>query len=441
LDIKVNDLSLSEKEVEVTASYDEIKNDIESEVLKQTKKIQMPGFRKGKVPLPVLKKMYGDALEYEASEKVANSQFWNVAKEKDLKPIGQPQLIDIKFNPGQDLYFKVKYEVLPELDVKDYEGIEIEVPEFITKDEEVDTEIKYILNSNRILEEADIVGDDNNYLLDVEFTRLDENGEPFNNEFPEPMQIDFTTGRVQPEIIENAKGKKNNEIFKFSFTDEHTHKKDDGEDEVHKETYYYEALIKKIQKVILPELNEELIKKVTKDKVSAETELREQIRKDIQSYYDQRTEEMIKDKIVAEVVKKNDFVPPTTFVNNILEDLLKREEEEHKKRAYGKFDRNEAANRFRKVAEVQVKWYLIKSALEKKENISMTDEELTELAAKDAEKTGIAVEKLVNYYKTSNYAERFIDQKLFDFLKEKSNIKKVDPEQYKSTLMDKGENQ
>jgi len=171
LDIKINDLSLSEKEVEVSATYEEVKKDIESEVAKQSKKIQIPGFRKGKVPASVFKKMYGDSLEYEASEKVSNKLFWDVAKEKDLKPIGQPQLIDIKFNPGQDLYFKVKYEVLPVLDVKDYEGIEIDVPEFLTKDEEVDAEIKYILNANRILEETDVVGEDNNYLLDVEFTR------------------------------------------------------------------------------------------------------------------------------------------------------------------------------------------------------------------------------------------------------------------------------
>lgn len=438
MDIKINDLSLSEKEVEVTASFEEIKKDIESEVAKQTKKIQMPGFRKGKVPLNLVKKMYGDALEYEASEKVANGKFWDVAKEKDLKPIGQPQLTDIKYNPGQDLYFKVKYEVLPVLNVKDYTGIEVEVPDFVTKDEEVETEIKYILNANRILEETDAVGEDNNYLLDLEFTRLDEKGEPVPAERNEPMQIDLTNEKVQPEIVSNAKGKKKDETFDFSFTDEHVHKHEGGEDEVHKETYNYRALIKKIQKITMPELNEELIKKVTKDKVSTEAELRDEIKKDLQGYYDQRIDEMTKDKIVLEIVKRNDFTPPAAFVSNVLEDMIKREEEEYKKRGYGKVDKTEAANRLKKPAEMQVKWYLIKDALQKKENISMSDEELTELAAKDAEKTGIAVDKLVNYYKSSNYSERFIDQKLFDFLKEKSNIKKVDPEQYKSNL-DKGE--
>jgi len=332
LDIKINDLSLSEKEVEVTASYDEIKKDIESEVLKQTKKVQIPGFRKGKVPLSVLKKMYGDSFEYEASEKVANNQFWAVAKDNHLHPIGQPQLVDIKFNPGKDLYFKVKYEVIPELDVKNYTGIDFEIPEFITKDAEVDSEIKYILNSNRSFEDTDVVGDDNNYLLDVEFTRTNENGESFEGTVPESMQVDLTSERIQPELAQNVKGKKTGEMFTFSFTDEHVHKNDKGEDEVHKETFNYIGLIKGIKKIIYPELNEELIKKVTKDKVSTEEELRKQIRKDVQSYYDQRVDELTKDKLVTEIIKQNDFIPPVTFVNNILDELVKKEEEETKKR-------------------------------------------------------------------------------------------------------------
>ncbi|MFO7446461.1 MAG: trigger factor [Ignavibacteriaceae bacterium] len=439
MDIKINDLSLSEKEIEVTASYDEIKKDIESEVLKQTKKIQIPGFRKGKVPLTVLKRMYGDALEYEASEKVANTKFWDLAKEKDLHPIGQPQMTDIKFNPGENLSFKVKYEVIPELEVKDYKGIDIEVPEFITKDAEIDAEINYIKNANRIQEETDIIGEDNNYLIDADFTRTDEKGETFPGSAPESLQVDFTSERVQPEIVKNAKGKKAGETFSFSFTDEHTHKNEKGEEEVHKETFYYNALIKSIKKIVIPELNEELIKKATKDKVSTEPELREQIKNDIQGYYDQRTEDFTKDKLLSEIVKRNDFVPPSTFVNNILEDLVKREEEEAKKQGYKKFDKNEAANRLYKTAELQVKWYLVKNAIQKQENISISDEELTELAAKDAEKTGIPVDKLVNYYKSSNYSDRFLDQKLFDFLKDKNNIKRVEPDKLKSALADKGE--
>jgi trigger factor len=118
MEYNVVDLSSSEKEVEIKLSYTEIQKDIETEVKKQASSIQMPGFRKGKVPLPMIKKMYGDALEYEASEKVANSFFWKIAEENKLKPIGQPSMTDLKFEPEKDLTFKVKYETIPSIDIK-----------------------------------------------------------------------------------------------------------------------------------------------------------------------------------------------------------------------------------------------------------------------------------------------------------------------------------
>ena len=79
MEFVVNEISQSEKEVEVTLNYDEIKNEIDDEVKKQARNIQVPGFRKGKVPKNILKQRYGNALEFEASEKVANARFWSGA--------------------------------------------------------------------------------------------------------------------------------------------------------------------------------------------------------------------------------------------------------------------------------------------------------------------------------------------------------------------------
>jgi trigger factor len=433
LEYKINDISLSEREIEVTLPFDEIKTDVENEVKKQTKSIQIAGFRKGKVPPALIKKMYGDALEYEASEKVANHQFWEIAKEKHLHPIGQPSMTDIKFKPGEDLSFKVKYEVVPQLDIKDYTGLTIEIPKFEVKDEDVESEIKYILKANSTQEAAEEVGDDRNFILDLEMARVDDGGAAIEGTKPESLQIDLTNERVQQEILDNCKGKKTGETFSFSFTDERTEKDEKGDDKKVSEKYIYSALIKGIKKILAPELNEELIKKVTKDKVTNETDLRAEIRKDIQGYYDQRTDEMIQDKLIGLIVKNNDFVPPVSLVNNILEDMVKNEEEASKKQGYKKYDKTEAANRLRKNAEFNVKWYLIKEAIEKKENITISDEELNELAAKDAEKTGIAVDKLINYYKSSNYGEKLIDKKVYDFIKEKNIINNVDPEKLLQT--------
>ena len=427
MELQVKEISTSEKELEITLKYDEVKNDIEEEVKKQSKDIQIPGFRKGKVPTAVLKRRFGDALEFEASEKVANTHFWKIADEKSLKPIGQPTMTDLKFQPGEDLHFKVKYEFVPEIDAVDYTDQEVEIPDFVVKDAEVEMEIKNIIRSNRTFEETEVVGDDNNFLLDVQLFRLNEDGKP-ENEKGEKIEIDLTNEGVNKEIIDNSRGKKAGDTFTFSFDDERTIKNDKGEDEKVKEHFNYKVEVNGVKKITLPELDAELIKKVSKDKVSTEEELRDQIKNDIQNYYNQKTEELLRGKIIKTIIENNDFTPPSTLVTNILEQLVKSEEEYLKQQRVPNVNVEELKERYKKTAENDVKWFLLKSEIQKKENISVTDDELEKLAEEEAEKTGISKDKLLGFYKSSGQNDKLLDKKLFDFLKEKNNIKKVDPE-------------
>ena len=427
MEFKINDVNASEKELEATFTFDEIKKDLETEVQKQTKKLQIAGFRKGKVPPTLLKKMYGDAFDQEASEKVASKKFWDVADENHLHPIGKPTITDIKFVPNESLFFKIVYEVLPQIEAKDYKGIDIEVPDLIVKEEDVVHEIKHILKANETFEPLDVVTD-NNCILEVDIQRVDKEGNPIEGSKLETLQIDLANERVAKEIVDNSKGKKVGETFLFTFNDEHTIKNKSGEDEKITETIDYKAVIKGIKKSILPELDETLIKKVTKDKVSTEAELKAEIKNDIQKYFDQQMDDILRGKLITQIIKNNEFDPPQSLINNVLEDYVKREEEQYKKQGYKKYDKEEGKKRLAKSAEVEVKWYILKESIQKQENISMSDEELNQLAAKDAEQTGIAIDKLLAYYKSSNYASKFVENKVFEFLKEKNNIKKVEPD-------------
>jgi trigger factor len=283
----------------------------------------------------------------------------------------------------------------------------------------------YLRNSNRVLEPAEIVGTDGNYIIDVDVLRVDEDGNPFEGSKSENLKIDLTNERVQPEILENSKNKKAGESFSFSFTDERDVKSETGEETKVTEKFLYKAEIKGIEKIILPELNEEFIKKVTKEKAATEPELRKSIKNELTNYLNQQTEELIRNKLVSQLLQSNDFVPPQTLVKNVLEDLIKHEEEHSKKEGW-KLDREEAANRLKKQAENEVKWFLLKDSIKRKENLVMSEEDLMALAQKDSENTGITVDKLLNYYKSANYKEKLEDKKLFDFLKENNTIHKIE---------------
>jgi len=428
LDIKINDINTSEREMEATLKFDEIKEQIEIEVKKQAKKIQVPGFRKGKVPMAMIKKLYGDSLDFEASEKIANNKFWEISKEKQINPIGQPVLSDIKFKPGEDLYFKVKYEVYPTIELKKYKGLDLEIPDFKVKDEDVEKEILYIKKSNAKQESTDKVSGKEN-IMDVEVGRINDDGTPYKNAKSEKIQIDLSNENVSKDIVKNSKDKKVGDKFRFSFKDERMIKNSKGEEENIIENFIYEAKINEIKKSILPDLDDELVKKITKDKITNEKDLRDEIKKDITKYFEQQENEFLQNKLVSLIIEKNDFEPPSTIVNNYLENLLKHEEE-HAKKEHKSFNKAEATERLSKTAEYQVKWHLVKSEIEKLEKIEVVEEDLKKLAERDAEKTGITVDKLLNYYKTSNYSEKIKEEKLLDFLKENNNIKKVDPKKF-----------
>ena len=139
-------------------------------------------------------------------------------------------------------------------------------------------------------------------------------------------------------------------------------------------------------------------------------------------------DEITHNKLINAIIKNNQFDPPKTMVYNILDELVKHEEDHAKKENYKGFNKEETSKRLLPNAEGEVKWFLLKSEILKKEDIKVSDNDIKELAEKDAEKTGIAIEKLMNYYKSPNYNEKLLDKKLYDFLKQNNKIIKVDPE-------------
>lgn len=427
MEFKVNQINESVKEIEVKLSYEEIKDELTKEVKKRTQSIQIDGFRKGKVPQHILKKMFGDALEIEASEKVANTFFWNIVDKENFRVLDKPVMTDLDFKNGEKLDFKIKFETYPTIELKDYTNIEIEIPDYQATDDEVNHEIEHILESNRTYEVVEQVGEDRNYVLETEIIRTDENGNQLENVKPENISIDLSKETVHTDIIENSKLKKVGDIFQFHFSDEINNEQEQNSDV---QKYYYSVKILNIKKIVKPELNEEFVKKVTKDRLSDVEEFKKDLKENIQKFYDQRVDELTKAKLIAEIVKRNDFTPPQILVNNVLNEYLKEEEEYYKKsKMY--FNREESSKRLIKNAEHEVKWFLLRDEIINKENITVTEQELEEEAKKEAEKTGLPIERLMQYYNNANKKDSIISKKLIDFLIEKNNIKKVNPENFK----------
>lgn len=423
METKVNVLSDSEHELEVKLEYSEIKSDIEEAYKKERKTISMPGFRKGKVPIPMLKKVYGEAIEYKASEDIANKKYWDVVKEKDLKPISMPQMTDLDFQMSEYLSFKVKYEVKPKIEVKDYKNLEIEKPVFKVRDEDIETEVKNMLKSKAIFELVDRIEGENNRIT-VDLQRIDKDGKEMEGGRSENMVIDLSDPKVNESIKKNCQNKKTGEEFEFSFTDKHMH----GDHE-HEEEFIYTAVIKKVEEIKMPEITEELIEQLSGKKAKTENELKDFTKSNYEKYYSDQSERIFENSLLNEIVKNNEFDPPKGYVENILARMIETEKQNAQQYNQPIPDENVLRENLNSKAEWNAKWQIIMESIAETEKIEVTDQDLEEVAKEEAEKVGIPMEKLVKYYKDSNRKESMVEEKVFEFLKANTKIKEVDPDE------------
>ncbi len=420
MEIKVNQLSDSQQEVEVSLTYNEILPDIEKAYQDERKSISIDGFRKGKAPMSMIKKLYGEAIEYKASEDIANKKFWDAVDEKELKPISTPQMTDINFEPGSKLTFKVKYDIKPKLELKNYKGIEVEKPVFTVKDEEVEREIDFLIKPMIKFESAESV-ENNNFRITVNLQRIDNDGVPMVGSRSDKILVDLSDEKVNLQIKENAQGKKTGDTFNFTFVDEHYH----GED-LHKEEFNYIAELTKVEKIVKPELTEEVIKKLTKDKASTTEELHAYLKSNIEEYYTKQSDEILTNNLLGEIVKNNEFTAPAGYVASVHRRMVELERENAKRYKTPGFDEKAVAEYYKPRAEWNAKWQIILENLAEAESIKVEESELEELAKTESGSTGISVAKLVKYYKDSNRPEMLLEEKVIKFLKENAKIKEVD---------------
>ncbi|MDQ7818466.1 MAG: trigger factor [Melioribacteraceae bacterium] len=423
MEIKLNQISDILQEVEVNLNYDEITKEIDEAYTEERKNIEIDGFRKGKAPIAMIKKLYGEAIEYKASEKIATKKFWEVVDQENLKPISTPQLTDIDFVAGSKLFFKIQYEVKPKLELKNYTDLEIEKPIFKLKEADIEKEIDYLFKPHVKYEPADQVFD-KYFRITANLQKLDENGVAVIGQRSENMLIDLSDEKVNLQIVENANGKKVNDKFSFNFVDEHYH----GE-ELHREEYRYEAEITKIEKIVQPELTEELLKKISNDKVATLDDLKGMLRNNFSEYYTKQSDEIFTNSLLNEIVKNNEFTPPPGYVNTVHQRLIEIEKENAKRNKMPNVDEKAIAEYYKPRAEWNARWQIILENLAQHENIQVNDGELEELAQKESERTGISVQKLVKYFKDSNRSDILLEDKVISFLKEKNKVKEVDAEE------------
>jgi trigger factor len=425
LEKTVKVLAEAEHELEASLTYEEIKPEIEEAYKVERKKISIDGFRKGKAPIHIIKKYYGESIEYQAAETISNKKFWDIVEADDLKPISTPKLVDIDFVPGEKLTFKVTYEVKPVLELKDYKGLEIEKPILKVRDEDIDNELNKILKAHLTYEDAEVI-EDNNFRYVANLQRVNDDGAPFEGSREESLTVDLSEPTVNLELQKKSTGKKAGDKFDFSFVDEHKH----GE-ETHKEEYKYNIEVKKVEKIVYPEFDEEFVQKISNKQAKTMDEFKGQIKENYEKYYESQSTQIFESTMLNEVVKNNDFTAPAGYVDTMLDRLIEVEKQNAQRQQQPVADDETLRKNLAQRAEWTAKWQIVLENLARIENIEVDDSELEKLAEEEASKTGITVKKLVKYYKDTNRKESLLEDKVIEFLTKNTKMKEVDADKAK----------
>jgi trigger factor len=416
VEVNLKDLENCKKEFEAVLSYDDLVPHFDDAILKYKQKVQIPGFRKGKAPLQIVKKMYGDSIEYSALEDIANETFKNYVVENNIQLIGTGSLIDLDYKPKEKFTFKVEFEIIPEFTLENYKGFELSKINYVIDDSLAEDELKQI-KLKMAQFELDGEALDEEYMITIDMQELDNTGSPIIGNSTKDMRIYLADKYLEKDFKSALKNIRENEEKTIET------KNPKGEQMKVKIT------AKKIEKIVYPEMNIETLKKITgKDDIKTEEELLKFIKTELQSQYDEVSLSNLRDAAMKELVKSNDISVPNYYVNMILDDYYKDYQKKHTGHTHHKhLTEEEFKKENRADAIFNAKWYLIKDKFIEQEKIEVSDDDFKKFAEKNASMLNIPVEKLVEIYKNNaDLKFRLLSNKVLDIIVENAKVTEVE---------------
>ena len=188
-----------------------------------------------------------------------------------------------------------------------------------------------------------------------------------------------------------------------------------------------QIIVKKIEKVTLPTLDDAFVAKVTKNKFTTVETLRSNIKEEIIAYWKEKSERQVINSLTAEIIRRHEFQVPESLIRSVLDGLLEEVKNEYPdKRLPSEFNNEKFKEENRAYAIYQAKWALLREELIKAENVTVSDEDLEKLAEEESAKIKIPKDRLINYYKSSDQIkDRLIGDKLLKLLVNSAKIKEV----------------
>ncbi len=390
---------------------------------------QLPGFRKGKVPVGLLKKQYGQALYGEALEAAVNQSTAKAIEDRGLKPAMQPR-VDLKtLEEGKDVEFEVAIEVLPEIGKLDFSGIELERLKADVPAKDVDEALSRIAKANREQKAVDPARP----AQKGDAVKLDFVGSVDGTEFPGGTAQDYVleigSGSFIPGFEDQLIGAEAGKTVdvKVTFPKEYGAAELAGKDAV------FKCTIKEVLEFVEKPADDELAKKNNFENLEA---MRKAVSDRIGQDYTQVSRTMVKRQLLDKLADAHKFQVPEGLVEGEFGAIWQRIEEAKKAGQKLEDDEEKMKKEYREIAERRVRLGLLLADVGRSNAIDVTPEELNQALMREAMRYPGQERQVLEFYnKNPQLKEQLrapiFEEKTVDFILELAKVtdKSVTPDE------------
>jgi len=337
---------------------------------------KIPGFRAGKVPESVIRRRFAAEIKKDVIDALLPERFNKAVMELGVKPVGQPQVVELTVEDGAPLHVKAVFEYVPEFSIEGYQTVTVEKPSVEITEEEYQQEIDQLRESRATVEPVE----EDRELVDGDWAQITYKGQIADDAEAAPVAGEDSLveigGKDTVEAFTTAlRGAKPGQELKA----EVIYPADYAEPKLAGKTVAYDVEVKAIKKRTLPELNDDFAKEIGAYESFADLEAR--VREHLSSRKRRSVEGETKDRLFAALTERYSFPVPESLVQEQIDARLERglralasqgmDPEQMRKLDFGRL---RLAQRDSAIAEVKSSLLLDRIANE--ENITVSDEEL-----------------------------------------------------------------
>lgn len=303
-----------ERQLKIGVPADRVESEVAERLQKATKTVNIKGFRKGKVPLKVVKQQFGKGVRQEVVGEIVNSSFYEAIAQEKLQPVGQPRIDDIKDAEGQDLEFLAVFEVYPEIKLADLSKVSITRPVTDLDNTDVAKMIDVLRDQQATFEASDkpaVEGDQ----LNIDYVGT-KGGEAFAGGSAEGQDLVLGSNSMIPGFEDALVGANagDEKVSKLKFP------KDYHAEELKGAKVEFAVVVNSVSSKQLPEMNDAFFKLYGVDE-GGEEKFREDVMQNMERELRNAMRAKIKNRVMNQLFDLNKVELPAMLVDNEITQL------------------------------------------------------------------------------------------------------------------------